>query len=133
MIPPFLTPRNRSGSIVTGGGPVIKLLQSYGVMDGNIDRYGLPRVTVPQAYMSMIGLNTYNFNEFAVKEKQRNKVYEVRDIIKRMQSLMRQTRDPRKREEIRVEYLKLAGKKMIEYREWLAMMQGYEKLFGATQ
>ena len=133
MIPPFLTPRNRSGSIVTGGGPVIKLLQAYGVMDGNIDRYGLPRVTVPQAYMSMVGLNTYNFNEFAVREKQRNKVYEVRDIIKRMQSLMRQTRNPRKREEIRVEYLKLAGKKMIEYREWVAMMQGYEKLFGDTK
>ena len=133
MIPPFLTPRNRSGNIVTGGGPVIKLLQAYGVMDGNIDRYGLPRVTVPQAYMSMVGLNTYNFNEFAVKEKQRKKMYEVREILDRMRSLMMQTRNPRKREEIRAEYLKLAGKKMIEVREWVAMMQGYEKLFGDTK
>ena len=62
MIPPFLMPRNKAGDQISGGGPIVKLLMATDAIDGNTGKDGLPRYSIPQALMSMFGINTYKLS-----------------------------------------------------------------------
>jgi hypothetical protein len=62
IVPPFLMPRNKAGDQISGGGPIVKLLMATDAIDGNTGKDGLPRYSIPQALMSMFGINTYKLS-----------------------------------------------------------------------
>ena len=55
-------PRNKAGDQISGGGPIVKLLMATDAIDGNTGKDGLPRYSIPQALMSMFGINTYKLS-----------------------------------------------------------------------
>ena len=56
--PPMLWPRNKSGDVIGNGGQLIKTLMAVDLIDGNIDRDGLPKNTIGSSLLSWIGVNT---------------------------------------------------------------------------
>ena len=62
IVPPFLMPRNKAGDQISGGGPIVKLLMATDAIDGNTGKDGLPKYSIPQAVMSLFGINTYKLS-----------------------------------------------------------------------
>ena len=83
MVPPFLMPRNKAGDLVSGGGPIVKMLMATNAIEGNVGMDGLPRYTVPGSILSMFGVNTYKLN--AADQLSKNMYYTNADINKSVQ------------------------------------------------
>ena len=92
MVPPFLMPRNKAGDLISGGGPIVKMLMATDAIDGNVGKDGLPRYTVPGAIMSMFGVNTYKLN--AADQLNKNIYFANADIKKSIKRAKRLMEDP---------------------------------------
>ena len=92
MVPPFLMPRNKAGDLISGGGPIVKMLMATDAIDGNVGKDGLPRYTVPGAVMSMFGINTYKLN--AADQLNKNIYFTNADIKKSIKRAKRLMEDP---------------------------------------
>jgi len=130
IVPPFMSPRNQSGDTITGGGPLIKLMMASDFMEGNIDRDGLPRYTVPQAFASLFGFNTYKVDERSPYKNLSWMEKEVEKIEKRLNTLlMNPNISQKKREELYAAYTEYMADKIRKTSEYFDSVKGYEKLF----
>lgn len=133
MVPPFMSPRNKSGAVTSSGGPAVKLLMATGLKDGNIGKDGLPKYDVPYSILAFFGFNTYSLNpEWQLGQ---NLKWMSKDIDKINQRLSQLMRDPSlsadKRMQLVQEYNQHVINKTIEMSDYVDSIKDIDKrLYG---
>ena len=130
MIPPMLTPRNKAGDIITGGGPLIKTMMAADIIDGNVDRDGLPRYTLKDATLSWFGVSRQKLGPQDVETALYFKEREIRKIQQRAERMLSDPSLSReKRERLANEYREHMFKIIQEHRKWAESLKRFERLF----
>ena len=89
MLPPMIMPRNKSGDVIGNGGQLIKTGMAYGFIDGNIDKDGLPKTSIPESWLSWSGVNFSKLDEGTSKRKIKFKAREVQATIGRLKKFLK--------------------------------------------
>ncbi len=89
MVPPMFMPRNKSGDVIGNGGQLIKTGMAYGFIDGNIDKDGLPKTSIPESWLSWSGVNFSKLDENTSKRKIKFKAREIQATIGRLKKFLK--------------------------------------------
>jgi hypothetical protein len=130
MIPPMIMPRNKAGDISTGGGPLIKTMMAADIIDGNVDRDGLPRFTMKDATFAWFGVSLQKMGPHDVDTALHFKEREIRKIEQRAERMLSDPSLSReKRERLANEYREHILKIIQEHRKWAESLKRFKRLF----
>jgi len=119
MLPPMILPRNKSGDISAGGGPLWKSAAVADLIEGNIGKDGLAKYGSVDAALSWFGINTIKIGPYEMQNKYYWKQREIDDIISRAYKVLQDPNlSPAKRQDLYDEYRLLASQKYLELQKW---------------
>lgn len=122
MLPPMILPRNKSGDISAGGGPLWKSAAVADLIDGNIGKDGLAKYGSVDAALSWFGINTIKIGPYEMQNKYYWKQREIDDIISRAYKVLQDPNlSPAKRQDLYEEYRLLVSQKYLELQKWSEM------------